>query len=79
MKVGLKSVPECRYPAEPPFYPSESYPELLMRGRSAQVNAVYDAVRETFHLLGYDASHRGTAAWNPLGWLIRPGETVFIK
>ncbi|HPA78773.1 MAG TPA: DUF362 domain-containing protein [Kiritimatiellia bacterium] len=50
-----------------------------MRGRSAQVNAVYDAVRETFHLLGYDASHRGTAAWNPLGWLIRPGETVFIK
>ena len=79
MKVGLKSVPECRYPAEPPFHPSESYPELLMRGRSAQVNAVYDAVRETFHLLGYDASHRGTAAWNPLGWLIRPGETVFLK
>ncbi|MDD3604679.1 MAG: DUF362 domain-containing protein [Kiritimatiellae bacterium] len=50
-----------------------------MRGRSAQVNAVYDAVRKTFHLLGYDASHWGTAAWNPLGWLIRPGETVFIK
>lgn len=79
MKVGLKYTSESRYPAEQPYHPSESYPELLMRGRSEQVNAVYDAVRETFHLLGYDALRWGTVSWNPLGWLIKPGETVFIK
>jgi len=79
MQVGLTYKPDCRYPAEPPYHPSESYPELLMRGRAVLSNAVYASVRETFHLLGYDQPHWNTAGWNPLGWLISPGETVFIK
>lgn len=79
MKVGLTHKPESQYPAEAPYHPSQSYPELLMRGRTAQPNAVYEAVRETFHLLGFDQSHWNTAGWNPLGWLIRPGDKVFIK
>jgi len=39
----------------------------------------YDAVRNTFVLLGLDAEHYGTPEWNPLGGIIRPGDRVVIK
>jgi uncharacterized protein (DUF362 family) len=37
------------------------------------------AVRDLFVKLGFDWNRYGTAEWNPLGWLVMPGETVFIK
>ena len=36
-------------------------------------------VREGFRLMGYDSGHYGTSAWNPLGEIIVPGNTVVIK
>ena len=36
-------------------------------------------MRDAFALLGLDREHAGTAAWNPLGGLVRPGDTVFLK
>ncbi|MCX7964439.1 MAG: DUF362 domain-containing protein [Candidatus Sumerlaea chitinivorans] len=72
-----------RYPATPPFHPSEAYPEYLFRQIpgtiSSETNAVYAAVRETFFLMGLDAPHYGTPQWNPLGELIKPGQTVLLK
>ncbi len=41
--------------------------------------AIGGAVRELFRMLGYDAARAGAPDWNPLGWLIAPGQTVFIK
>src|SRR5436853_340924 len=36
-------------------------------------------VRESLHLLRLDEANYGTAAWNPLGELISPGNRVLIK
>lgn len=66
------------YPV-PPFHPDTRYPELLFSSTTSGTNPVYQGVRELYRLLKYDTAHHGTPAWNPLGWLIKPGETVFIK
>ena len=62
-----------------PYAPSTAYPEYPGRDVSPVRNGVYEAVRENFRLLGFDAANFGTARWNPLGHLIRPGDTVFVK
>ncbi|MCX5672200.1 MAG: DUF362 domain-containing protein [Planctomycetota bacterium] len=46
---------------------------------AAGANPAYDAIRESLHLLSLDAEHYGTAEWNPLGRLVRPGNTVVLK
>jgi uncharacterized protein (DUF362 family) len=40
---------------------------------------VYATVRESMHLLGLDPERFGTAQWNPLAGIVRPGDTVVIK
>lgn len=67
------------YPFEAPYHPDERFPEYGLRPIVPTPNPVYRAVRDLFHRLGFDAAHFGTAAWNPLGHLIRPGDRVFIK
>jgi uncharacterized protein (DUF362 family) len=67
------------YPTESPFHPDESFPEYRLGHVSGAGNSVYRAVRETFRLSGLDAARFGTPAWNPLGELLRPGETVLLK
>jgi uncharacterized protein (DUF362 family) len=71
------------YPQLPPYHPGELYPEYPFRHRpeclSSEPNAAYLGVREAFRLLGFDAPHFGTADWNPLGHLIKPGMTVLLK
>lgn len=62
-----------------PYAPSTAYPEYPGNDVSHTRNGVYEAVRENFRLLGFDAEHFGTPEWNPLGHLIRPGDSVFIK
>jgi uncharacterized protein (DUF362 family) len=62
-----------------PFHPSHGYPEYSLRETSCEPNAAYEAVRSSFHLAGFDATHFGTPDWNPLAGLIRPGETVLLK
>jgi uncharacterized protein (DUF362 family) len=62
--VVVCSAAEAAYPAEPPFDPP---------------NHVHDAVRACFSRAGLDSDRQGTPEWNPLGELIRPGETVLLK
>lgn len=81
MQVGIIEVPadEVRYPERAPFHADTQYPELPFAADPASPNPAYRCVRELLHTLGYDHERFGTPAWNPLGWLIRPGETVFLK
>jgi uncharacterized protein (DUF362 family) len=66
------------YPKIPPFHPDVDYPEY--RGEvGKEPNLAYGGVRECFRLLGLDAAHYGTADWNPLGDLVRPGDRVVLK
>jgi len=79
--VGVSVAAEpWHYPTDPPFAPDQAYAELGGRVRPGKArNIVYPAFHALAHALGLDASHRGTAGWNPLGDWIRPGQNVLIK
>lgn len=66
------------YPSAPPFSPSDSFPEYSYE-LSSEDNAVYRAVRHVFEVAGFDSEALGTPRWNPLGDLLREGETVVLK
>ena len=68
------------YPRTAPYHPSQPYPEYPFSGvLASEANLAYDAVRRALAELGYDAAHFGSASWNPLGEIIRPGMTIVIK
>jgi uncharacterized protein (DUF362 family) len=69
----------AEYPSTAPFHPQQSYPEYSSHRNTSEPNAAYEAVRACFHLAGFDATRFGTPDWNPLGDLVRPGETVLLK
>ena len=48
-------------------------------GLAGEPNAAYHAVREALRLSGLDATDHGTERWNPLGGIVRPGDTVVLK
>jgi len=70
-----------RYSSIPPFHPPEPYPELgFCAGvRFDESNEAYASVRHLFRLLGYDSPHYSSPNWNPLAWLIKPGDSVLLK
>lgn len=71
---------ETKYPSSKYEYaPSKSYPEYRWADISDEPNEVYDMVRECLHGYGLDREHFGTKEWNPLGDIIRRGDTVVIK
>jgi uncharacterized protein (DUF362 family) len=74
--VGARS---GRYPDQAPFHPSERFPESPFPETGAEPNNAYEAIRRAMQVAGYDAANFGGPGWNPLGWLIRPGETVLLK
>jgi uncharacterized protein (DUF362 family) len=78
MNVAISKT-SSSYPSIAPFNPSVRYPEYRLKEISHETNEVYSAVRETFILLGLDKDNFETTNWNPLGHIIKPGNTVFIK
>ena len=67
-----------------PWGPGKHYPELerLFGERAAEgraVNEVYSAVRAALYGLGLDAERFGSADWNPIGALVRPGQRIVLK
>ena len=66
---------------EAPFSPSAAWPEYAFgpAALGATDNPAYAGVREALRLLGLDEARFGTADWNPLGAIIRPGETAVLK
>lgn len=77
--VAILSASPPRYPARPPYHPPERFPELPADEPLDPENRVWTAVREALAWAGGDRERLGRPDWNPLGGLIRPGETVFIK
>lgn len=78
-RVAVVEASQPVYPERPPFDPSDSFPEYGLGALSEVPNHVYDAVRRCLLHAGLDSDRHGTADWNPLGELIRPGETVVLK
>ncbi len=78
--VYFEHRPVYSYPADPPYSPSAAYPEYPWQDTVSQPeNHIYDMVRNCFFKLGMDAGNYSGANWNPLGEIIRPGNTVLIK
>lgn len=67
------------YATRTPFHPPKLFPETPFDIEIDSTNEAYTSVRELFRLLEYDLENHDTPQWNPLGWLIKPGETVFLK
>lgn len=77
--VALIQQSRTAYAHQAPFHPPQIFPETPFDADVDPTNETYASVRDLFRLLKYDSSNFGTAEWNPLGWLIKPGETVFLK
>jgi uncharacterized protein (DUF362 family) len=69
---------QARYPDRGDFSPSERYPEYRFESVSSRPNPVYRAVRDCLAQARLDAGNLGTAAWNPFGQWVRPGQRVFV-
>ncbi len=83
IRVGLAHTRPSYAGLLPPFHPGVAWPELApLLGASAgdgPPSSVYAAVRAALAALGLDAQRFGSAAWNPLGALVRRGGRVVLK
>ena len=78
--VGVIDCGRFDYPRRTPFHPPDTYPEYAFRSSGTDSdNFVYAAVRDLLYELGLDRPRFGTAHWNPLGEIVRPGDNVVIK
>lgn len=81
--VSLQYKEGAGYPGfEENFSPSSGYPEYpFLEADIARYgkNDVYELVRNSLNALNLDVEHFGTPDWNPLGEMLRPGQTVVIK
>lgn len=69
------------YPSAPPYSPGVAYPEYPFGSDTvASVsNHSYEGVRDVLRMLKLNAMYIGQGRWNPLGEIIRPGNTVVLK
>ncbi len=71
------------YPDRPPFDPPEIFPELSKVVRSEShtdaANRIYASVRDILAGLGLDQKNQRASSWNPLGELVKEGQTVLLK
>lgn len=68
------------YPGAAPYHPSEPYPEYPFGADAlGPENPIYRAVRQMLRVLDFDVARYGSPAWNPLGGMVSPGNTVILK
>lgn len=69
------------YPSEPPYSPGALYPEYPFNTTTLakEANYAYEWVRHALRLLKLDEERIEQKDWNPLGNMVRPGNTVVLK
>lgn len=77
-QIAIGSI-EGGYNELPPYHPDNFFPELLIKEISSAKNETYELVRSLFCDLELDIKNFGKETWNPLGYIIIPGQTVLIK
>ncbi len=79
-QVAVAGGSGIRYGRRAPFHPPSVFPEYPWdRADVDPENTAYATVRDALLLLGLDRARAGSASWNPLGELVRPGDRVVIK
>ncbi|MBD3867992.1 MAG: DUF362 domain-containing protein [Acidobacteria bacterium] len=81
IRAGLARTAPTYEGVTAPFLPGEPYPELqrFLNGRVGPPNPVFAAVRDALRGLGLDEARFGTADWNPLSDLVKPGGAIVLK
>lgn len=78
--IAIMKTDKYCYPKTGTFRPSEKYPEYIFGEQlSSEENNIYSLIRDGFFELGYDAENYGTANWNPLKEIVKPGDVVLLK
>lgn len=80
--IFINSVRDSVYPSSQNNYnPDTFYPEYRWGNSeiSTEKNNVYEMVRSCFIGLHMDANNLNTARWNPLGEIIKEGDSVLLK
>jgi uncharacterized protein (DUF362 family) len=77
-RVVIFKSENVNYPGPEGYSPSRQYPEYPF-GDLSHGGEIYEAVRETFHLMGLDDANFGSPGWNPLRAIVRPGDRVVVK
>jgi len=77
-KISVEFTGLKHYPMNPPYHPSEKYPEYQGTEIDA-TNEVYGWVRTLLYNLGLDKENYGSSEWNPFKEFVQPGMTVLIK
>jgi len=80
--VAISKINNIDYSKTPPYNPCKIYPELKKHFGNCDLdvsNNAHTLLRNSFKLLSYDNVNFGMGNWNPLGWIIKPGETVMIN
>ena len=75
---------DTQYPMRPPYHPDQLFPEYPWKSLPNTIeikekNDIYRSVREFFRISKFDISHYGSKSWNPIGDLVKFGESVLIK
>jgi len=79
-RVALSAGWDARYNDFAPFHPARPHAEYPLGNLTpAAANPAYEALRKALALCGLDRNHLGSPAWNPLGKIASPGDTVVLK
>ena len=62
-----------------PYAPDERFPEFPSLAPRTVPNPVFALVRAALRDLGLDEGRFGTAEWNPIGSLVKPGGKIVVK
>ncbi len=69
----------AHYSHQPPFHPSDAFPEWAGSPLSREDNPAYRAVRKVFLYMNLDTGNYGSPSWNPLARLVTPGCRCVLK
>jgi uncharacterized protein (DUF362 family) len=80
MKTCFISDSTLGYGDKPPFNPNRTFPEISTNiTEDLGDNVLYDAFRSLLFANNCDIENYGKSAWNPVGYLIKPGHKVVLK
>lgn len=77
--VSIAHCPDAYYPEKEPFHPSSHFPEYPFSEISDEKNDAYILVRNVLITMEMDKEHFGSCEWNPLGDIIKSGQTILVK
>ncbi|MFC1620953.1 DUF362 domain-containing protein [Candidatus Omnitrophota bacterium] len=79
-KVAIYKQHSLRYSNRPPYSPPAIFPEYPFEDKRVDAeNEAYFSLRELFKMLDLDSENFGKKHWNPLSFLVSPGQTVLLK